>query len=97
MFVVAAMCAKLNQGSASAQASDRVGGSTYSFDVWDGHPHAERTLSLLSDFRDELGTLWSEVTQYNDDNPRTGPRDRVTFYLGQLVTSESDGSEAERE
>jgi len=89
--LVRSVCAKLERGVSSAQADDRIGGSTYTFDVWPGHPQRERVSALLAEQRTALSAIWNEVGAYNEKNPRTGgPRERVTFYFGQLVTSEDE-------
>lgn len=88
--VVRAMCAKLNQHG--AQPVDRIGGSTYSFDVWKGHAHSDRVYGLLAEHRRAVSALWSEISDYNRGQQRPGLFDRVTFYFGQLVTeTESEG------
>jgi hypothetical protein len=90
--VVRAMCAKLNQHSGGAQPVDRIGGSTYSFDVWKGHAYGERVYGLLAEHRRAVSALWSEVSEYNRRERLGGSFDRVTFYFGQLVTeTESEG------
>jgi hypothetical protein len=93
--LVRAICAKLERGASGAQPDDRIGGSTYSFDVWDGHPLQARATGLLAAQRQALSELWNEIARYNESNPRRGALSRVTFYFGQMVTSES-GSERER-
>jgi hypothetical protein len=87
--VVSAMCAKLSaRGHAGARTS-RIGGSTFSFDVWPGHPHAERVLSLLERTRAEMSQLWDELRAYNQRASRPAEYERVTFYFGQNLTSEA--------
>jgi hypothetical protein len=96
--VVRAICAKLDRGQAQAQPQDRIGGSTYSFDVWAGHPYAERIHGLLAEHRKALSALWNEVSVHNkSDTSARGPLERVTFYFGQLSTSEADSPERELE
>jgi DNA-binding MarR family transcriptional regulator len=87
--LVRAVCAKLERGASGAQPDDRIGGSTYSFDVWDGHPLQARATGLLAAQRAALSELWNDVARYNEGNPRRGSLSRVTFYFGQLVTTES--------
>jgi hypothetical protein len=88
--MVRAMCQKLDRGATVAQPADRIGGSTYSFDVWAGHPHAEEVYALLKEHRERLSELWSRVGDQNGKKPAGAeqPIDRVTFYFGQMVTSE---------
>ena len=91
--LVRAICAKLNQGAGGAQPDDRIGGSTYSFDVWEGHPLEERVSGLLAKQRSELSELWNEVARHNEAHPRHGALLRVTHYFGQLVTETGETSE----
>lgn len=91
--VVTTICAKLRQGSARALPEDRIGGSTYSFDLWAGHPHEEKVYALLASFRKQLSQLWDEVAEHNRRGKPGKGGSRVTFYCGQTVKSDSDESE----
>ncbi len=91
--VVGAMCAKLRLLGESSEASEanptpQVGGSTFSFDVWQGHPHRERAQRLLERTRAELGAFWDEVRAHNTQVSRPAQYERVTFYFGQNVSTE---------
>lgn len=86
--VVGTVCAKLAALSEPAQSGDTVGGSTFSFDVWPGHPHETRARSLLQKTRAEIVELWDEVRAFNARADRPETFDRVTFYFGQNVKSE---------
>jgi hypothetical protein len=94
--VVGAFCAKLRNGQTRALPDDQLGGSTFSFDVWPGHPQETRALALLAEHRKQLAALWDEVV-------RAGERDkpsaftRVTFYFGQLITREGDWPDRDEE
>ncbi len=84
--VVSAMCLKLGAGQARSLPSDLVGGSTWSFDVWEGHPHREEVTGLLRELRDRVSKLRTEVTLFNDHHGRPDTAQQVTVYLGQAVT-----------
>jgi hypothetical protein len=88
--VVGGICAKLRNGQTRALPGDQLGGSTFSFDVWQGHPLETKVRSLLAEHRRNLGALWDEVSAHNQSGK---PEDytRVTFYCGQLVTDEGNG------
>lgn len=87
--VVAAICTKLSNGSTRALPDDQVGGSTFSFDVHPGHPAEKRVLELLAKTRNDLVSLWNEVSAHNGAHGRNHPgQRRVTFYCGQYVTDE---------
>jgi DNA-binding MarR family transcriptional regulator len=94
--MVRSICAKLNRGLTSARFDDRIGGSTYSFDVWVDHPFAERIYGLLAEHRRTLSDLWNEVSAYNAAEKQGQPVDRVTFYFGQMVTSEGQLNESDK-
>ncbi len=84
--VVTAACIKLRNARLRSLPSDVVGGSTYSFEIWEGHPHGERVLGLLRNFREDLSVLRQEVDEYNLEHKRDDEETKkVTFYLGQSV------------
>lgn len=93
--MVQAICAKLS-GPGEPAAAQRAGGSTYSFDVWPGHPHAAAVYGLLAQQREAVSGLWDRVRAYNAEQggERTGARDRVTFYFGQWIASERQHGDA---
>jgi hypothetical protein len=87
--MVGALCAKLASLAGPREQGRNIGGSTLSFDVWPGHPHAERVIGLLDRMRSELVVLWDDVHAHNTQNPRPVEYQRVTFYFGQNVRVES--------
>lgn len=92
--VVRSMCIKLANGQTRALPDDEVGGSTYTFDVWLGHPHEREVKQLLAQTRAKLSKLWDDVTEVNastaslhdDHSPAI---ERITFYCGQSATVEA--------
>lgn len=92
--LVTAMCTKLRNGTSRALPGDELGGSTFSFDVWPGHPKEAEVRSLLGSTRRQLAELWDEVTAYNDREAHPSTVSRVTYYFGQSVVEHDD---AERE
>jgi predicted transcriptional regulator len=88
--MVRSMCVKLRNGTTRALPDDEVGGSTYTFDVWPGHPRQAEVKALLKETRQRLTTLWDSVTDYNtaQPKPRENP-ERITFYCGQASTAEN--------
>jgi hypothetical protein len=90
--VVNAVAIKLREGLTRTLPADVLGGSTYSFDIWDGHPMEHQVLGLLGQMRRQVSALRTEVTAFNGENGK--PSDgwqRVTFYFGQSVRAESNG------
>jgi hypothetical protein len=90
--VVNALAIKLREGVTQTLPGDVLGGSTYSFDIWPGHPMEFQVLGLLGHIRRQLSALRAQVTNYNTENGQPGEgRERVTFYFGQSVWAEPNG------
>jgi hypothetical protein len=85
--VVGAIIAKLRNGQTRALPDDELGGSTFSFDVWPGHPHEAAARALLREQRAQLSALWNQVVEHNKAGKPEGYT-RVTFYCGQRVADE---------
>lgn len=84
--VIASICTKLRNGHTQTHPAERLGGSTFSFNVWPGHPAEERAYALLSTMRAQLSEFWDEVSAYNQSHPfpKEGAT-QVTFYCGQSL------------
>jgi hypothetical protein len=96
--VVTAMCTKLRRGRASASPSEAIGGSTYHFDIWNGHPLESEVLGLLGELRSRALGLCERVQAVNADlAPDRPPKcRRVTAYVGQtLIEDEENGDDDE--
>ena len=85
--VVRSMCIKLQNGATRALPDDEVGGSTYTFDVWPGHPQEAQVRALLRETRVHVSQLWDAVTQHNKRVAPPESAQRITFYCGQSATS----------
>lgn len=88
--VVASICARLRGDHRGGATS---GGSTYTFDVWPGHPHEAEVLGLLADLRRRASELRTRVRSHNEAHERPRQRQHVTFYGGQSVVTEEEESE----
>jgi hypothetical protein len=83
--VCAAIARKVQVG-AGARGGEAVGGATFTFDVYAGHPCEQRVMALLGKTRADVDALWDEVAAYNHGNPVPDERKtKVTFYFGQNV------------
>lgn len=69
-----------------------VGGSTYSFAIWRGHPLEHEVLGTLKRFREEQSALRARVDAYNAQHGKPKEQLSVTTYAGQTVVD--DESEA---
>jgi hypothetical protein len=83
--VAAAIAAKVRLGAA-ARHGEAIGGATYTFDIYPGHPSEARVMALLTRMRAEMDALWEEVAGYNRAHPVPDERKtKVSFYFGQNV------------
>jgi hypothetical protein len=87
--LVQTICRKLGQ-EPRASGADTTGGSTYTFEVWAGHPYEERTSAMLRRFREEQSELRKLVQGYNDEHRAPVATKRVVVYAGQYVAEEED-------
>jgi hypothetical protein len=78
--MVQTMCQRLR---AAGEPNSEVGGSTYSFNVWPGHPYEDDVRSTLSNFRKRTTELRARVQQYNHDHGLPSEYKHVTVYAGQ--------------
>jgi hypothetical protein len=74
----------------TADARDSVGGSTFTFEVWPGHPLQGEVTGSLARFRGEYEALRERVRTFNDANPTPKRWNRVVVYGGQSVTEEEE-------
>ena len=59
--VVSTLCARIALARAKTRATDETGGSTYSFDLWTGHPREDEVRGLLREHRARLSALRQSV------------------------------------
>ena len=74
-----------------------VGGSTFSFDIWPGHPYENEVLGLLGDLRERTGALRKMVGDHNGAHARPPSFTEVTFYGGQCSLERGDSDEDHHE
>jgi hypothetical protein len=94
--MVSAIVSKLRVGKRRAELDDCVGGSTFVFDLWHGHPMQAEILGYLKSMREHGMKLRRELEQFNasTDAPQAARALRVTAYVGQGVTDEEGNSDA---
>ena len=91
--MVGTICRRLAVGRPSS-AEDTTGGSTYTYEVWPGHPLEAEARSVLSRFRSAQSDLRKRVRAHNDALSST-PADayRVVVYGGQHVLEDDEKEE----
>lgn len=87
---------RLRAGRAAPHLRDRVGGSTYSVEVWPGHPLEEEAYGTLARLRGELGDLRRRIEEHNASAPPPNDVTSVTIYVGQCSIG-PDGPESDEE
>jgi len=92
--VVTAIIAKLRHEEPRGSDRDLVGGSTWSLDVWPGHPYEQEAKALLKKVRASVEELRARIDAHNATARRAGPLARVVFYAGQNIR---DGARASHE
>jgi hypothetical protein len=87
--VLSALAAKVVSGKHVSAAADEVGGTTWSFDLWPGHPKEKEVRQLLSSLRRQLAPLWDDVAAYNREH-RPAETYKVTVYCGQYLVMDEE-------
>jgi hypothetical protein len=83
--LVRTVCQKL-RSQPEASLVDSVGGSTYTYAVWEGHPLRDEVRASLRQLRETLGTLRARVDEHNERNGVPRQYEEVVVYGGQSVT-----------
>ena len=93
--LVTAVITKLQAGSAHGRPRDQTGGSTWSLDVWPGHPLEAEAKGLLGILRQQVEQLRERIDAHARERqaPLGVMRERVVFYAGQYVREGGVGEE----
>ncbi len=78
---------RLDQAATEA-GNETAGGSTYTIDVWSGHPLEEEVNGSLARMRSELSDLRRRVADYNRGRERPESYRRAVVYAGQRIIEE---------
>ncbi len=70
---------------------DTIGGSTYSFDLWQGHPFAAQVLGTLAKYRENMTALRAQVEAYNEQVGLPAHFEQITSYAGQCSIARESG------
>jgi hypothetical protein len=79
-----------------ASSRDEIGGSTYHFTLYRGHPLQEEILGELARFRKRASELRARLDRHNAEHGLPADTLNVTAYYGQCVI-ENEGEEAHDE
>jgi len=85
---------KLGAARGSKGLADVVGGSTWTLDVWPGHPFEVEARGTLGELRRHVERLRTRIDDYNAKHPSDVPRQDVVVYLGQYVRPQNSEEES---
>jgi hypothetical protein len=83
--VVQTISQRLQRLDVGASDDGGVGGSTYGFDIWPGHPFEQDVMQLLRSFRQRASELRSRVEAHNRASGVPASFREVVSYAGQCV------------
>jgi hypothetical protein len=93
--LVNTIAVRLREDRSAPTIADRVGGSTYTYEVWPGHPLENEVLETLSRVRSQLGDLRSRVEAHRVSNPVPSQHTRVVVYAGQCLIPQEGSTDHE--
>lgn len=82
--VVRTLCSRL-RALDEPKAASEVGGSTYGFNVWPGHPYEKEVRGVLSEFREKHTRLRELVQRHNSQQQLPDAYTEVVVYGGQYL------------
>lgn len=89
--VVRTICCKLRLDQ-PPKLADEVGGSTYTFVVWDGHPLKEEAVAGLARYRQHADDLRARIDAYNEEHGMRAQQLKIVAYAGQCIIEEEPES-----
>jgi hypothetical protein len=96
--LVSTLCCRLSPDPLLAQLpSESIGGSTYTFDVWPGHPLYEEVLATLRRARRAQSELRKRVEAHNALHGVPDSFSQVVTYAGQSVVRQGDAGDERSE
>ena len=88
--LVTTVICRLREQPLASKLSDKIGGSTYTVNVWPGHPLKDEVYGTLARVRAELSNLRDRVKKINDAQGLPEARSRVVIYVGQSIIDEGN-------
>lgn len=86
---------RLREDRAAPTLTDRIGGSTYTVDVWPGHPLEQEAYETLARLRATLVDLRERIEAHNALQPLPDTFNQVVLYVGQCVIQQDGGNRDE--
>jgi len=92
--MVKTILCRLREDRDAPSLADRVGGSTYTVDVWDGHPLEQKAYETLGRLRSALVELREQIEAVNAEHETPEQYTQVVLYVGQCLIQQ-DAEDAE--
>jgi DNA-binding transcriptional ArsR family regulator len=86
--LVTTVMSRLHEDRATPEFANGVGGSTYTIDVWNGHPLEAEVFGTLARLRAELTELRTRAQAFEGAQPESFTR--AVIYVGQSLTAETN-------
>ena len=83
--MVKTILCRLREDKSTPHVADQVGGSTYTLDVWPGHPLEQLASDTLRRLRTTLVELREQVEAFNADHEKPEKYTQVVLYVGQCL------------
>jgi hypothetical protein len=93
--VVNTLTGRLRAPRSVTNIADRIGGSTYSVEVWPGHPLEAEVYGTLGKLRGILGELRQRVEAHNETSTPPENHEKVLLYVGQCPIPQGPPSSEE--
>ena len=93
--IVTTMYHKLAGDTTTPTTANHVNNSTFTLEVWPGHPLESEVLSELGRFRKRLGDLRGRVLEHNHAHAIPRHRSKVVIYGGQSVVEHDDQEDSD--
>lgn len=89
--MVRTVCQRLSLSNVETSENDVIGGSTYSFEVWPGHPMEEEVKGQLREIRRRCTDLRQRVDNHNRQVGMERKYHQIVLYAGQSLTEREFG------
>lgn len=93
--VVNTLTSRLRDGRGATSLRDRGGGSTYTVEIWPGHPLEEEAYGTLGRLREEVGELRRRIEEHNATEPAPENHTKLHLYVGQCPIPQGPGANDE--
>lgn len=94
--MVTTIMSRLRGQPMAPQLSDKTGGSTYTLELWPGHPMTDEIYGTLERFRVECGELRQRAAKLSEEHGIPDAHTRVVIYLGQCLIHEGSDDDDDR-